>query len=156
MKTEAVFELASFFSLLLAIFIGLVSPMTNPSVPVFLSSLTLIVLIVFVRIIGKRMKCRDVWILLHDSVMAQRSNLIWYVLNEAHGFAPPDYQLMVLESFFDKSKTLHTELAKLKQIAEEEMNERFVTEIQKQLEEWESILNQMQQRINNMDFTRKL
>lgn len=105
---------------------------------------------------GLKMRCRDTWALLNESIQAQRDNLIWYMSNGMHEFKTPGYQLILAESFFDKGKTIHTQLAKLIVKAREESREKAISEISDQLEEWEILLNQLQDRINQLDRSGKI
>ena len=121
-----------------------------------LLALVLFILQLLVFDQGLKMKCRDTWALLNESIQAQRDNLIWYMSNGMHEFKTPGYQLMLAESFFDKGKTIHTQLAKLLVKAREESREKAISEISDQLEEWEVLLNQLQDRINQLDRSGKV
>ena len=114
----------------------------------FSGSLMGIMLIVF--LFGDRMECKDEGILYNNLQLAQRDSLVWYVSNAMHGFRPPSYQLMLVESFYDKGKTIHTELAKLRDTAEKDDNSDFVKNIQSQLDEWEIILSQLRNRLDDL------
>ena len=96
------------------------------------------------------MECKDEGILYNNLQLAQRDSLVWYVSNAMHGFRPPSYQLMLVESFYDKGKTIHTELAKLRDTAEKDDNSDFVKNIQSQLDEWEIILSQLRNRLDDL------
>jgi hypothetical protein len=126
------------------------------SLLVVVSAAILMVLLMIATQLGARMKCRDVWALYNELVLSQRNSLVWYVSNAMHGFNPPSYQLVLAESFYDEGRTLHTELAKLVAIAEEEARTDIVTEIQNQLEEWEVVLNQLRNRIDELDVKHRL
>jgi hypothetical protein len=73
-----------------------------------------------------------------------------YVSNAMHSFNPPAYQLILVESLYEKGLTLLTELAKLKMIAEREARREIATDLQMQLEEWEVIIHQLQSRIDEL------
>ena len=60
------------------------------------------------------------------------------------------------ESFFDKGKTVHTQLARLLVKAREESREKAISEISDQQEEWEILLNQLQDRIDQLDRSGKV
>ncbi len=100
--------------------------------------------------IGNKIECMDRGILYNNLVLSQRDSLVWYVSNAIHGFKTPSYQLILVESFYDKGKTIHTELAKLKNAADEEARINLVKVIQTQLDEWEMILNQLRSRIDEL------
>jgi len=115
---------------------------------VFATLLTL--LLIIAEQLGEKMRCRDTWALYDELILNQRNSLAWYVSNAMNVFNPPTYQLLLLESFYDSGRTLHTELAKLKTVAEGEVRKAAATEIQKQLEEWEVIIHQVRNRIDEI------
>ena len=127
-----------------------------PNLLVIFSMISMMVILVSAFYLGKGMECRDVWINFYDIIKSQRDSLVWYVNNAFHGFKPPSYQLVIVESFYDKAKTIITELAKLKMDAERESRVSIINEIQNELQEWESIINQTRNRIDELDTIHRL
>lgn len=155
LRTEAMFRVISHLALLLTGALAIVGVFES-SLLVVVSAAVLMILLIIATQLGARMKCRDVWALYDESVLSQRNSLVWYVSNAMHGFNPISYQLVLAETFYDEGRTLHTELAKLAAIAEEEARTDIAAEIQNQLEEWEVVLNQLRNRIDELDVKHRL
>lgn len=156
MRNEGLFRTSFGINILVIGLLEIISIFLFPNVVVSLCTIILLAFLLVTFRLGMRMRCQDVWMLYHDSVVSQRNSLVWYVSNAMHAFNPPFYQLMLTESFYDKGKTLHTELAKLESIAREESRTELISEIQGHLEQWETILNQLRNRIDQLDATQKL
>ena len=101
-----------------------------------------------------KMKCRNPLALYNESITAQRDVLAWYVSNAMHEYKSPAYHEIVVAALYDKGKTFITDLAKILQLAEDESRENLVVDIQNQLGEWELILNQLRERID--EYCRKI
>jgi hypothetical protein len=155
LQVEKVYRVGSMLSFLL-VGVLLVVGLFVAFPALLLLALVLFILQSLVFDQGLKMKCKDTWALLNESIQDQRDNLIWYLSNGMHEFKTPGYQLMLAESFFDKGKTVHTQLARLLVKAREESREKAVSQISDQLEEWEVLLNQLQDRIDQLDRSGKV
>lgn len=113
--------------------------------------ITLMLITIIAFYFGKRIECKDSGMLFNNLVLSQRDSLAWYVSNAMHGFRLPSYQLVLVESFYDKGKTIHTELAKLRDDVDKNARTNLVNIIQTQLNEWEIILNQLRDRIDELE-----
>jgi hypothetical protein len=149
-RTELLFRASLLISLLITFGIGITSVLLGFDILLLLFAAILTILLIMTLRLGQKLRCRDVWALYNELILNQRNSLAWYVGNAMHGFNPPAYQLILVESLYEKGRTLHTELAKLKMIAEEEARKEIATEIQMQLDEWEVIILQLQSRIDEL------
>jgi len=113
-------------------------------------AILLTLLLMMAEQLSEKLRCRDALALYNELNLNQRNSLAWYVSNAMNTFNPPTYQLILLESFYHSGRTLHTELAKLKVVAEREKRAAIATEIQKQLEEWEVIIHHVRNRIDEI------
>jgi uncharacterized membrane protein len=156
LRTEVLFRFVIGIALLVVGVLEIISAFLFPSMPVFISSAILLALLLIIFQIGMQMRCRDTWALYNEAVLSQRNSLVWYVSNAMHSLNPSSYQLLITESFYDKGKTLHTELAKLLSTTREESRKDLAKEIQNQLDEWETILNQLRTRIDQLDTSHRL
>jgi hypothetical protein len=134
----------------------IISVFLSPSVLGFFATAAVLALLLILFQLGMQMRCQDTWILYNEAVLSQRNSLVWYVSNAMNSLNPPSYQLLLTESFYDKGKTLHTELAKLISTARDESRTDLAKEIQNQMDEWETILNQLRNRIDQLDTRHKL
>ena len=96
------------------------------------------------------MKCKDPLALFNESLLSQRDSLVWYVCNAMHEFKSPAYYEIIIASFYDECKSLITDLARIKQIAEDKSRTDLIDNIQGQLEEFEIILKQLEERIKHI------
>lgn len=156
MRTEVLFQSAFGIAILVVGVLEIISVFLFPNIPVFFAAAALLALLLVLFQLGMQMRCRDPWILYNEVVLSQRNSLVWYVSNAMHSFNPPSYQLLLTESLYDKGKTLHTELARLISTARDESRTDLAKEIQNQMDEWEIILNQLRNRIDQLDTTHKL
>ncbi|MFW9792910.1 MAG: hypothetical protein ACFFEE_01305 [Candidatus Thorarchaeota archaeon] len=155
MTVEKIYRIGSMLSFLLAgVLLVLGFFVAFPALLLLALVLFILQLLVFDQ--GLKLKCRDTWALLNETIQVQRDSLIWYMRDGMHGFKPPEFQLILAESFFEEGKTIHTQLAALLVKAREESREKMVSEISNQLEEWEIILNQVQDRINHLGKSGKI
>jgi hypothetical protein len=149
-RTELLFRASLLISLLITFGIGITSVLLGSNILLLFFAAILTVLLIITLRLGEKLRCRDAWAPYNELILNQRNILAWYVSNAMHGFNPPAYQLILVESLYEKGRTLHTELAKLKMIAEEEARKEIATEIQMQLDEWEVIILQLQNRIDEL------
>jgi hypothetical protein len=156
LRTEVLFRSAFGIAILVVGVLEIISVFIFPSMPIFFASVALLALLLILFQLDMQMRCRNTWNLYNEAVLSQRNSLVWYVSNAMHSFSPPSYQLLLTESFYDKGKTLHTELARLMSVAGDESRTDLVKEIQNQMDEWEIILNQLRNRIDQLDTTHKL
>jgi hypothetical protein len=154
--TEVLFKTAFGIALSIIAALEIVSAFLTPNLPVFIVAAILMILLLGEFSLGMQMRCRDTWILYNDLVVSQRNSLAQYVSSAMHSFNPPSYQLLLTESFYDQGKTLLTELARLLSTAREESRGEIAEDIQKQMIEWETILNQLRDRIDQLDTLHKL
>ena len=117
--------------------------------------ITLMLIMVIAFYFGNQLKSKDKGVLFNNLVLLQRDSLAWYVSNAMHGFRVPSYQLMLVESFYNKAKIFYTELAKLRDGIEKDTRTNLVNIIQTQLNEWEIILNQLRDRIDELEIHSK-
>jgi len=149
-RTEFQFRASLLISLFIAIILGISSYFLSYNILLLVYTSLLTLSLIIAEQLGEKLRCRDTWALYSELILNQRNSLAWYVSNAMNVFNPPTYQLLLLESFYYSGRTLHTELAKLKRVAEEEARKATATEIQRQLEEWEVIIHQVQNRIDEI------
>lgn len=121
---------------------------------IFVTFLLTILLLSTFDMVAK-MKCRNPIALYYESNMAQRDVLAWYVNNAMHEYKSPAYHEIIVAALYDKGKSFITELGKIMQLAEDESRENLVTDIQNQMGEWELILNQLRERMNQLQSMRR-
>lgn len=149
-RIEQQFRKLLLISLLMTIILGTSGLLLTFNILFLVFAVVLAVLLIIAKQLGEKLRCRDASALYNELILNQRDSLAWYVSNAMSTFNPPAYQLMLLESFYHSGRTLHTELAKLHAVAEGEARATIAAEIKKQLEEWEVIIHQVRNRIDEI------
>ncbi|MFX1484505.1 MAG: hypothetical protein ACFFCP_15105, partial [Promethearchaeota archaeon] len=87
MQVEKVFRIGSMLSfLLVGVLLVLGFLVAFPELVLLGLALFILQFLMFDQ--GLKMKCRDTWALLNESIQAQRDSLIWYMRDGMHGFRP--------------------------------------------------------------------